>query len=186
MKQNISELTKTKSKHQLQKEIKNSTKIFTYELLGNILIILSGVLPFIHVIVPDEPLTEKFFGYTSIHRFLYSAGTHTSLLFLALGIFIIIYSLSEKEDIRITIKHLRLSLLSPFMSALFFISWVFIPNVNYNFLAYTFFGVLIIITGVLILFKIKEYIEYLRQLHDYKELLLNEGLDFVNHKLDNN
>ncbi|WP_430409138.1 hypothetical protein [Kordia sp.] len=172
-------------KHQLQKEIKNPSKIFNYELLGNVLIILSGVLPFVHVLVPDKPLEEKFFGYTSVHRFMYSAGTHTSLLFLTLGIFIIIYTLGKKEDLKITLKHLRLSLLSPFMSAIFFISWVFIPDINYNLLAYAFFGILVIIIGILILFKVKEYIEYLRQVHEYKELLLNEGLDFVNHKLGN-
>lgn len=148
------------------------------------LIILSGVLPFIHVLVPDEPLTDKFFGYTSIHRFLYSAGTHTSLLFLAMGVFIVVYILGKKEDSKITLKHLRLSMLSPFMSAIFFISWVFIPNVDYNFLAYTFFGILMIITGLFILYKVKEYLQYLRQVHDYKEMLLNEGLEFVNQKID--
>ncbi len=148
------------------------------------LIILSGVLPFVHVLVPDEPLTDKFLGYTSVHRFLYSAGTHASLLFLALGVFIVVYILGKKEDSKITLKHLRLSMLSPFMSAIFFISWVFIPNVDYNLLAYTFFGILMIITGLFILYKVKEYLQYLRHVHDYKEMLLNEGLEFVNQKID--
>lgn len=184
MKQNTSELTKTKSKHQLQEEIKNPTKIFTYELLGNILIILSGVLPFVHVIVPDKPLEDKFFGYTSVHRFLYSVGTHSSLLFLAIGMFIIISILLKKEDIGLTLKYLKLSLYSPCLSAIFFVSWVFIPQINYNILAYIFFAILVIIIGTLMLLKIRNYLKYLRQVHDYKELLLNEGLEFVNHKLD--
>jgi len=185
MKQNTSESTKTKSKHQLQEEIKNPTRIFTYELLGNMLIILSGVLPFIHVLVPDEPLEGKFFGYTSVHRFLYSVGTHGSLLFLALGMFVIISILIKKEDIKFTLKYLRLSLYSPFLSALFFVSWVFIPQINYNLLAYLFFAALVIIIGILMLSKVKNYLTYLRQVHDYKEMLLNEGLDFINHKIDN-
>ncbi len=184
MKQNTSELTKIKSKHQLQEEIKNPTKIFTYEFLGNMLIILSGVLPFIHVLVPDEPLADKFFGYTSVHRFLYSVGTHGSLLFLALGVFIVVYILGKKEDSKITLKHLRLSLYSPFLSALFFVSWVFVPQINYNLLAYIFFAVMIVLVGVMILYKVKEYLQYLRQVHDYKEMLLNEGLEFVNQKID--
>jgi hypothetical protein len=184
MKQNNLELIKTKSKHQLQEEIKNPTRIFTYELLGNMLIILSGVLPFIHVIVPDKPLEGKFFGYTSVHRFLYSVGTHGSLLFLALGMFIIISILIKKEDIKLTLKYLRLSLYSPFLSALFFVSWVFVPQINYNLLAYLFFAVLVLLIGILFLYKVKEYLQYLRQVHDYKQMLLNEGLDFINHKID--
>ncbi|WP_238528673.1 hypothetical protein U8527_08840 [Kordia algicida OT-1] len=148
------------------------------------LIILSGVLPFIHVIIPDEPLEDKFFGYTSVHRFLYSAGTHGSLLFTALGVFIIIYVLGKKNDPKITFRHLKLSLLSPLMSSIFFISWVFIPNVDYNLLAYTFFGILVILVSMLVLNKVKGYLKYLRQIHDYKEMLLNEGLEFVNHKID--
>lgn len=184
MKQNNSELTKTKSKLQQQEEIKSAQKVFNYEFLGNILIILSGVLPFIHVIVPDEPLADKFFGYTSIHRFLYSVGTHGSLLLLALGVFIIISILGKKEDTSITLKHLRLSLYSPCISAIFFVSWVFVPQINYNLLAYLFFGVLVIITGILILNKVKEYLQYLRQSHDYKELVLNESLEFISQKLE--
>lgn len=184
MKQNILELTKTKSRHQLQEGIKNSSTIFNYEFLGNILIILSGVLPFIHVIIPDKPLEDKFFGYTSVHRFLYSVGTHGSLLFLALGVFIIAYIFSKKEESKYTLKHLRLSLYSPFLSALFFVSWVFVPQINYNFLAYIFFAVIIVLLGIIILYKVKEYLQYLKQVHDYKEMLLNEGLEFVNHKID--
>ncbi|QHI36722.1 hypothetical protein IMCC3317_20920 [Kordia antarctica] len=185
MKQNTSELTRTKLKLQQQEENKSSQKVFNYEFLGNILIILSGVLPFIHVIVPDEPLVDKFFGYTSIHRFLYSVGTHGSLLLLASGVFIIIAILGKKEDNAITLKHLRLSLYSPCLSALFFISWVFIPDINYNLLAYVFFGIFVIIIGAYILFRVKEYLQYLRQVHDYKEMILNESLEFISHKLDN-
>lgn len=184
MKQKNLELTKTKSKLQQQREIKNITKIFTYELLGNILIILSGVLPFIHVLVPDEPLESKFFGYTSIHRFLYSAGTHTSLLFLVLGIFIVLYILGKKENSTITLRYLKFSLLSPFMSAVFFISWVFIPNVDYNMLSYTFFGILIIIVSTFILFRVKEYLQYLKKAYDYRELVVNESLEFISQKLE--
>ncbi|WP_420571928.1 hypothetical protein [Kordia sp.] len=184
MKQNILESTKTKSKHQLQEEIKKSKRIFRYEFLGNMLIILSGVLPFIHVAIPDRPLEEKFFGYTSVHRFLYSVGTHGSLLFLSLGIFVIIAILMKKEDNNLSLRYLRLSLYSPFLSALFFVSWVFIPQINYNLLAYVFFAVTIVIIGIFALYKVKEYLQYLRQIHDYREMLLNEGLEFVNHKID--
>ena len=160
MKQNTSELTKTKLKLQQQEEIK-SLKVFNYEFLGNILIILSGVLPFIHVIVPDVPLEDKFFGYTSMHRFLYSVGTHGSLLMFASGVFIILSILGNKEDNTITLKHLKLSIYSPCISAIFFISWVFVPEINYNLLAYLFFGVLVIIIGILILNRIKYYLQYL-------------------------
>lgn len=184
MKQNTSELKKTKLKLQQQKGIKNPLKVLSYEFLGNILIVFSGVLPFVHVLVPDKPLAEKFFGYTSVHRFLYSAGTHTSVLFLTLGIFIVIYTLRKKENINTTLKYLKLSIMSPFMSAIFFISWVFIPNVDYNLLTYTFFGILIVITGILILFKVKEYLQYLTEAHEYRELIVAESLEFISEKLE--
>jgi len=183
MKQNTSELTKTKLKLQQQEEIK-SLKVFNYEFLGNILIILSGVLPFIHVIVPDVPLEDKFFGYTSMHRFLYSVGTHGSLLMFASGVFIILSILGNKEDNTITLKHLKLSIYSPCISAIFFISWVFVPEINYNLLAYLFFGVLVIIIGILILNRIKYYLQYLKESHDYKEMILNESLEFISQKLE--
>lgn len=184
MKQNNSESTKTKSKPQLQKEVKNPLRILAIEFLGNILIITSGILPFIHVIIPDKPLEDKFFGYTSVHRFLYSAGTHASLLLLTIGIFIIISLLDKNnENIKTLTKHLRLCLLSPFISAVFFMSWVFIPNVNYNILAYSFFGVLIILISILVLLKIREYLKYLKQVYDYKELVLNEGLEYLGNKI---
>lgn len=148
------------------------------------LIILSGVLPFIHVLVPDEPLEDKFFGYTSIHRFLYSAGTHVSLLFLVLGVFLILHIFGKKENTRVTLKYLKLSLLSPFMSAVFFISWVFIPNVDYNLLSYTFFGIILIIISMFILFRIKEYLKYLREAYEYREVVVNESLEFISQKLE--
>jgi hypothetical protein len=152
--------------------------------MGNILIIFSGVLPFIHILVPDEPLDDKFFGYTSIHRFLYSVGTHGSLLFLGLGIFIIASILGKSENTSMTLKYLRLSLYSPCLSGLFFVSWVFIPQINYNILAYLFFAILILITGILILNKIKEYLQYIKESYEYRELVVNESLEFISQKLE--
>lgn len=184
MKQKNLELTKTKLKLQQQEGIKKPLKVFSYEFTGNILIILSGILPFIHVLVPDIPLQDKFFGYTSVHRFLYSVGTHGSLLLLGLGIFIIIQMLGKVENTKVTLRYLRLSLYSPCLSGLFFVSWVFIPQINYNILAYIFFVILIIITGILILNRFKDYLQYLKKAHEYRELVVNESLEFISQKLE--
>ena len=72
-------LTKTKS-NQLTHKIQVK-KYFWLDLLGSCLILFSGLVPFSHILYPDKVLENKFFGFTSIHRFLYSLGVHLSVFF---------------------------------------------------------------------------------------------------------
>lgn len=177
-------LTKIKLKRQQPKgKGKKSFKYLTFETLGNILIYVSGILPFIHVLFPDEKLDEKFFGFSSIHRFLYSAGTHASLLALVFGLLILIPILS-KDNIEFYKINLKYSLLSPFISAVFFMSWVFIPGVNFNILAYTFIALCICSISVFLVIKLMDYIKLIKIAFTYKEKLLEEGLNFVNSELN--
>ncbi len=153
-------MTKIKSKPQQQKD-SISFKYLTIETIGNILIYLSGILPFIHVLVEDNPLPEKFFGYSSVHRFLYSAGTHASLLSLCIGLLFLITFLSE-ENVNHYKKSIKYSLLSPFISAVFFMCWVMIPDVNFNILSYLFIGLCVSGISVFLMFKLLDYVNLLR------------------------
>ncbi len=174
-------LTKIKLRLQLQKGNK-SFKYLTFETLGNVLIYISGILPFIHVLFPDDKLEEKFFGYSSIHRFLYSAGTHASLLFLVSGLLILIPILS-KDNIEFYKINLKYSLLSPFICGVFFMSWVFIPGVDFNILAYLFIGLCISAISVFLILKLMNYIKLIKISFQYKERLLEKGLDFINSEI---
>jgi len=136
------------------------------------------MLPFIHVLVPDQVLEDGFFGFSSVHRFLYSAGVHVGLLFLVLGVIINVAVLTP-EKITIIQRNLRWSLLSPFISGVFFMTWVFIPDVNYNLLAYIFIGGCICIIAVYALKKFITYIKILKLTLKYKERLVEEGLQFI-------
>jgi uncharacterized membrane protein (GlpM family) len=111
--------------------------------LGNTLIVLSGLLPFIHVLVPDVVTDEKVFGFSSWHRFLYSAGIHAGMLMFAFGMIILLSVLTERnvQEFRDRIIY---CLLSPFMSAMFFMAWVFFPDIDYSVLAYLFIAMLIV------------------------------------------
>ncbi len=174
-------LTKIKLKLQ-QRRGNKSLKYLIFETLGNILIYISGILPFIHVLFSDQKLESKFFGYSSIHRFLYSAGTHASLLFLVLGLLILIPILS-KDNIDYYKINLKYSLLSPFISAVFFMSWVFIPGVNFNILAYFFIGICISAISVFLILKLMDYIKLIKISFIYKERLLEEGLNYINSEI---
>ncbi|MEQ3501122.1 hypothetical protein ABMY20_15310 [Tenacibaculum sp. SSH1-16] len=164
-------------KHQPQK-VNDSFRILTIETIGNILIYLSGILPFVHVLVKDEPLNDKFLGYTSIHRFLYSAGTHSSLLFVTIGILILVTFL-DNENISHFKKTLKFSLLSPLVSATFFMSWVVIPDVDFNLIAYIFIGLCISGFSVFSILRFLDYVKLVKIKYIYKEQLLDKGLEFV-------
>ncbi len=165
-----------------QKDKINPLKYLTFETLGNTLIILSGVLPFAHVLIKDVKLPEKFFGYSSIHRFAYSLGNHLSLFFIVLGLLILI-PIFDKDNINIYKNNLKFSLLSPFISATFFMTWVFIPGVNFNILAYTFIGLAISAISVFLVLKLMSYIKLLKITYIYKEKLLNKGLNYIDNNL---
>lgn len=168
---------KTKSKHQ-QLKVNNSFRILTIETIGNVLIYLSGILPFVHVLVKDEPLPEKFLGYTSIHRFLYSAGTHSSLLFLTFGVLILVTFLT-KDNVNHFKNSLKFSLLSPLVSASFFMSWVVIPDVDFNLIAYAFIGLCVSGFSVFSVLRFLDYVKLVKINYIYKEQLLDKGLEFV-------
>ncbi len=182
MKRNL--LTKTRLKPLLQRDKTKPLKYLTFEIIGNILIYLSGVLPFIHVLIDNKKLEEKFFGFSSIHKFAYSLGTHASLFFLVLGLLILIPIL-DKENVDFYKKSLKYSLLSPFISAVFFMVWVFIPGVNFNLLAYSFIALCISALVFYLTLQLVNYIQLLKTVFIYKEKLLSDGIDFIDSKLNN-
>ncbi|CAL2093196.1 membrane protein of unknown function [Tenacibaculum sp. 190524A02b] len=118
-----------------------------------------------------------------MHRFLYSLGTHASLLFVIVG-FLILLPLIDKDNINYYKNTLKFSLLSPFISAMFFMTWVFIPGVNFNLLAYVFIGLCVSFIAVYLIFKLMEYIKYLKVNFLYKEKLLEKGIEYVDSKIN--
>ena len=158
-------------------------KYLAFETLGNILIYLSGILPFIHVLIKDVKLEKKFFGFSSVHRFMYSLGNHASLLVLVVGILILI-PIFDKDNIEAYKNNLKYSLLSPFISAVFFMTWVFIPGVNFNLLAYTFIGICVSAISVFLTLRLLDYIKILKVTFLYKEKLLEKGIDYVGSKIN--
>ncbi len=175
------QLIKTKSKLQQQKvNIKN---VFITYFVGNFLILSSGFLPFVHAFVKDVPLKEKFFGFTSVHRFLYSAGIHVSFILLVIGVLVVV-NFSDKSNINSIKKNLYFSMISPFISGVFFLTWVFIPNVNYNFLAYASLGIIITLIIILISYFLYKYLINLIYFFRYKEMVLNEGLEIIESNLE--
>lgn len=153
-----------------------------YELFGNILIYLSGILPFVHVLIPDNKLENKFFGYSSIHRFAYSLGNHASMLFIVLGLLLLIPLLSE-SNVDYYRRNLKYALLSPFISAVFFLCWVFIPEVNFNILAYTFIGLCVSAISFFLTLKLMDYLSLVKLNYLYKEELLNKGIEYLDSKI---
>lgn len=174
--------TKMKLKLQQQKDRIKPLKYLTFELIGNILILISGILPFVHVFIEDVKLEHKFFGFSSIHKFSYSLGTHLSLFFIVLGLIVLIPTL-DKNNIESFKNNLKYSLFSPFISAVFFMTWVFIPGVNFNFLAYTFMASCICFVSIFLVSKLRSYIKVLKMTFLYKEKLVDNGLSYLESKL---
>ncbi len=178
---NCNRLIKTKSKLQQQKvDIRN---IFITYFVGNLLILISGFLPFVHAFVKDVPLEDKIFGFTSVHRFLYSAGVHVAFLLLIIGVLVVI-NFSDKNNLNSIKKNLYFSMISPFISGVFFLTWVFIPNVNYNFLAYSSLGIIITLAIILISYFLYKHLKNLTYFFRYKEMILNEGLEILESNLE--
>ena len=161
-------------------------KLFLIERVGYLLILLSGLLPFLHSFVKFEKLENKIFGFTSIQSFLYSFGVHLSILCLTLGVLLSISAIADHQKYRAVQVHLRYALISPFISAIFYCSWVFIPNVNYDLLAYVFLSIFICAISLLIFKRISSYIESMKRLSRYRETVLNNGLSYLKSKLTNN
>jgi len=165
-----------------QKGKSKPLRYLTFEIIGNILIYISGILPFLHVMIEDKPLEEKVFGYTSYHRFAYSLGTHASLLFVVLGLLILI-PIFDTTNLNRYKNNLKYSLLSPFISAVFFMTWVFIPGVNFNLLAYVLIGFCVSAIAIFLTIKLMDYIKLLKVTFIYKEKLLSTGIDYIDSKI---
>ncbi len=181
--------TKKKLKHQ---EDKGKAKtlgesktqhLFLIERLGYLFILFSGLVPFLHSFVKFEKLEEKLFGFTSIQSFLYSFGVHLSILFLTIGVLFAISVGTSDSRYKVIQHHLRYALISPFISAIFYCTWVFIPNVNYDLLAYVFLTIFICVLSVLIYRRITNHIEAIKVLSEHKETVLNNGLSYLKTKL---
>lgn len=167
---------KTKLKPQIANDFDiGLPKTIFLEILGSSFILLSGLLPFVHIFVPDEPLEDKFFGFTSVHRFLYSAGSHSSLFFIVIGVGIIFGILNGENTTHVR-KIIIYTLLSPFVSALFFLSWIFIPEVDYNSLAYGFIAFLIILISSGIMLKLVSFLKKVRKSTENHQRIINEML----------
>lgn len=179
MKLNLS--TKTKLSHQ-EEETDNYKSYFRLYVLGNFFILLSGVLPFIHVFIPYKELDFKIFGYPSYQQFFYSAGTHFAFLLLVVGLLINLTSLT-KENLSNFQKTIKYTLLSPLVSALFFLSWVFFPGVNYDVLAYVFLAAIITIFSAIIIYGLIKYIANIRKRIELREKVIKKTLDSIDKEL---
>ncbi len=179
--------TKTELSHQEDnQEIKTKNKgltLFFIEKVGFLFILLSGLMPFVHSFVEREILTEKFFGYPSIQAFLYSLGVHLSILFLVIGVLLIISVVNSPARYKIVQNYLRYSLISPFISSIFYLSWVFIPDVDYNLLAYIFLSLFICSISLIIFYQILRYINTLKLINKHRENVLKDGLSYLKSKL---
>ncbi|WP_162144488.1 hypothetical protein [Aquimarina latercula] len=169
-------------------ELENDKRVnlFFIERLGYFLVLISGILPFLHSFIKHETLEEKLFGFTSVQSFLYSFGVHLSILFLVIGVLCSISVASSASKYKTIQSHLRYTLISPFVSAVFYNTWVFIPNVNYDLLAYIFLTLFICSISVLIFYRIYKYIETLKLVNKHKETVLNNGLTYLKSKLNRN
>ncbi len=164
--------------------LKNSTtKLLVLESIGFILILSSGILPFAHSFIKHKVLDEKLFGFTSVHTFMYSLGTHLSLLFLVLGVLLSISIISNKEKYETIQRQMRYALLSPFISAVFYLSWIFVPNVNYDILAYIFLGLFISALSVFVYFKIHNNIKALKLIYRHRETVVLTSIDYLKSRL---
>lgn len=176
--------TKTKLNHQEEAETDSFKSFFRLYLLGNLFILLSGVLPFIHVFIPYKELDIKIFGYPSYQQFFYSAGTHFAFLLLTVGLLINLTSLT-KQNLNSFQNSIKYTLLSPLISALFFLSWVFFPGVNYDVLAYVFLAGILTILSVIILFGLIKYVANIRERVELQEKVIKKSLDSIDKKLTN-
>lgn len=171
-------------KDQIEKLNESKTEhLFFIERLGYFFILFSGLVPFLHSFVKFEKLEEKIFGFTSVQSFLYSFGVHLSILLLTIGVLFAISVGTSDNRYKSIQHHLRYALISPFVSAIFYCSWVFIPNVNYNFLAYVFLSLFICAISILIYRRATNYIESIKMLSKHRENVLNSGLSYLKTKL---
>lgn len=184
---NLKQSIKTLLNHQEgSQEIKSKNAGLTLlfvEKLGFLLILLSGLMPFVHSFVKHEVLEEKIFGFTSVHLFLYSLGVHLSILFLVIGVLLIISVVNSPARYKIVQNYLRYSLISPFISSIFYLSWVFIPDVDYNLLAYIFLSLFICSISLIIFYQILRYINTLKLINKHRENVLKDGLSYLKSKL---
>jgi len=144
------------------------------EIISHILIYLSGIIPFVHVLIPDIKLQKKFFGFSSIHTFMYSFGTHLSLLLLTVS-FLLIFFTSSENNINSYKKNLKISLIPPIISSVFFTSWVFIPNIDYDLLAYTMIGLGVAIVALFLTFQL---VLYSKSLYFHRKEEIEENIRF--------
>ncbi len=157
--------------------------LYLIERIGYFCILFSGLVPFLHSFVKFEKLEEKIFGFTSVQSFLYSFGVHLSILLLTVGVLFAISVGSSSSRYKIIQYHLKYALISPFVSAIFYCTWVFIPNVNYNLLAYVFLSIFICVISILIFHRITNYIEAIKIMIKHKEDVLNNGLNHLKTEL---
>ncbi|WP_271782246.1 hypothetical protein [Aquimarina algiphila] len=158
-------------------------KLLYIEKLGILLILISGLMPFVHSFVEREILEEKLFGYPSIQAFLYSLGVHLCVLFIVIGVLMTISVANTSSRYKIIQNYLRYSLISPFVSGVFYLSWVFIPDVDYNLLAYIFLSLVISVMSVIIFYQFLKYINVLKHINKHRENVLRDGLSFLKSKL---
>lgn len=163
---------------------KAGANLFFIEKLGFFIILVSGIMPFVHSFVKHKVLEEKLFGFTSVHLFLYSLGVHLCAFFLVIGVLMIISVANNPTRYKIIQHYLRYALISPFVSGVFYLSWIFIPDVNYNLLAYVFLSLLICVISLFIFRSILNYINTLKNISKHKEDILNDGMSYLKSKLN--
>ena len=185
MKRKVSKKTEFLKEEGRNNSEKSKFSLFTLEFFGNILIVTSGVIPFIHVLIPDDRNGENVFGFDNLHVFMYSLGNHAALFLLTVGILLVATLPQNNSRLEGTQFWLRLTLISPFISALFFMSWVFIPDVNFDIITYIVLGVTITILSILILLRVYKYLNNIKQLTQHRELIVEQGLDYINTTLEN-
>ncbi|GAA4106205.1 hypothetical protein GCM10022393_00530 [Aquimarina addita] len=184
---NLKEINKKQTNDVIDKNI---SSLFIIEKIGYFLILISGVLPFVHSFIKHEVLDERLFGFTSVQSFLYSFGVHISILFLSVGIFFVTYIPSTEDRYKEVQKLLRYTLISPFASAIFYNTWVFIPNIDYNLMAYIFLSIFICVISIFIFFKINKAISiskvtYEGQLNRLRNSINSIKLNFSQNSLPN-
>lgn len=158
-------------------------QLFLIEKLGFFLILISGLMPFVHSFVEHKVLDEKIFGFSSVHLFLYSFGVHLGTFLLVIGVLLAVSVANTASRYNIIQNYLKYSLTSPFISGIFYLSWVFVPDVNYNLLAYIFLGLIISTISLLVFIKVLKYINTLKLLNKHKENVIKDGFTYLKSKL---
>jgi len=168
----------------LYKELgKPNVTLFFIEKLGFLFILISGVMPFVHAFVKHKVLEEKIFGFDSYHILLYSLGVHLCVFLLVIGVLLTISIVDTPYRYKIIQRYLRYTMISPFVSGVFYLSWVFIPDVNYNYLAYVFLAMLVCVLSILIFFQVLRYIHTLKLANRHRETVVKDGLSYLESKL---